>query len=310
MKFRLKKTKTVRQRQKAATSDNVRSPAFSYGANRPDQESLSNREAELISNAKNPKQFARFWLQRVGFLILILAVTAAATSSLTLSANPEIVPTADSRDSSAFLHSQATYQVAASKLIADSFFNRNKITINTASISQQLIDQFPELSSANITLPLLAHRPIIHIQASKPAIILLTNNGSYVLDSNGKAVLPSERLSSTVQEKLPKITDQSGLKVTLNHQILTSSNVNFIQTIIAQLDAKKVGIESLTLPSASSEVDAKIAGQPYFVKFNLQSGDARRQAGAFLATQAQLRRKNITPSQYIDVRVEGRAYYR
>lgn len=310
MKFRSKKTKSVRQRQRTNQDDNVRSQAFSYGANRPDQESLSNRETERLSSARSTKQAGGFWLQRVGFLILILAVTAAATSSLTLSANPEIVPTNDSRDASSFLHSQSTYQVAAAKLISESFFNRNKITINTSKISQQLVDQFPELSSASVTLPLLAHRPIIHIQASKPALVLQTSNGSYVLDSNGKALLPSDRLNPAVLQKLPRITDQSGLKVSINHQILTSGNVNFIETIIAQLAAKKVSIESLTLPSASSEVDAKIAGQPYYVKFNLQSNDARRQAGAFLATQAQLKRNNLTPSQYIDVRVEGRAYYR
>ena len=65
----------------------------------------------------------------------------------------------------------------------------------------------------------------------------------------------------------------------------------------------------MTLPPAASELDVKIAGKPYFVKFNLQADDARRQAGTFLATQAQLQRKGITPAQYIDVRVEGRAYY-
>jgi hypothetical protein len=66
----------------------------------------------------------------------------------------------------------------------------------------------------------------------------------------------------------------------------------------------------MTLPPATSELDVRVAGQPYFIKFNLQSGDARQQAGTFLATQSHLQSQNIVPSTYIDVRVDGRSYYK
>jgi hypothetical protein len=310
MKIRRTKAKSRRQRQRAVSDETGRSPAFSYGASRPDQESMANREEKRVKKAQSTTKFGQFWLRRIGLLILLLALTASVTSSLTLSTDPEIVPIEENNNSAAFLHDNATYQAAASKLIGDSFLNRNKITIDTGKISKELIKQFPELSSVSITLPLLAHRPIVHIQAATPALILHAANGSYVLDSSGKALLPSGSLSSSVREKLPQVTDQSGLEIKLNQQTLPSSNVEFIDTVVAQLTAKQVKIESMTLPAASSELDVKIAGQPYFVKFNLQTPDARRQAGTFLATQAQLQRKNTVPSQYIDVRVEGRAYYK
>ncbi len=66
----------------------------------------------------------------------------------------------------------------------------------------------------------------------------------------------------------------------------------------------------MTLPVGTSELDVRLAGQPYSVKFNLESGTARQQAGTFLATESKLKSQNVTPAEYIDVRVDGRAYYK
>ena len=91
---------------------------------------------------------------------------------------------------------------------------------------------------------------------------------------------------------------------------MSSTDISFIKTVIAQLAAKQVIVSGLTLPVASREIDANIAGVGYIVKFNLQDGKALQQAGTFLATKGRLDSQSITPSQYIDVRVPGRAYYK
>jgi len=311
MKLRKKKQiPTARQRKRSMPEDVAKqSAAFSYGANRPDHESIANREAKRSSTPTKAVSAGNYWLRRIGLLILLLAVTASATSSLTLSANPDIVAIKGANQSGAFLHSEATYQAAATKILNESILNRNKITVDTDKVSAGLLKQFPELSNVSVTLPLLAHRPVIYLETAKPALIINSSNGSYVLDSNGRALLPSGGLDSSVRDTLPTVVDQSGLEVTLGKQVLPAKNIEFITTVVGQLNARKVKISSMTLPPSASQLDAQIEGQPYYVKFNLQTNDARRQAGTFLATQAQLQRKNTLPGKYIDVRVEGRAYY-
>lgn len=311
MKLRRNKpAPTTRQRKKSEPEDNRNSAAaFSYGANRPDHESIANREAQRTSTPTKAVSAGNYWLRRAGLLILLLAITASITSSLTLSANPEIVAVKDNNGNGAFLHSEATYQAAAAKLFNESMLNRSKITVDTDKISTEMVKKFPELANVSVTLPLIAHRPIVYLEAAKPALIINAANGSYVLDTNGRALLPSGALDSSTRSGLPTVVDQSGLEVVLGKQILPAKNIEFIDTVVAQLAARKVKISSMTLPPSASQLDAQIEGQPYFVKFNLQTDDARRQAGAFLATQAQLQRKNTLPSKYIDVRVEGRAYY-
>jgi len=135
-------------------------------------------------------------------------------------------------------------------------------------------------------------------------------SGSYVLDTSGKALLGGAVPAAVMALNLPTLTDQSGLAIAVNHEALRSRDVRFIQTVVAELKTHGLTPSSLVLPVASSELDVHLLGQPYFTKFNLQSDDAPQQVGTFLAVQAQLKGQNVLPGAYVDVRVNGRAYYK
>jgi hypothetical protein len=85
--------------------------------------------------------------------------------------------------------------------------------------------------------------------------------------------------------------------------------VAFIQEVAGQLKAKNMAIDSLTLPALADELDVRVKGLPYFIKFNIQA-NPRQSAGAFLAAKQHLDSQHVTPSQYVDVRVEEKAYYK
>jgi hypothetical protein len=271
---------------------------LTYRARRSDAE--TERPAERKASAKNHS-----WLQRIGLVILLLAVLASAVNILSLSNRSKVLPlTSGSRG---FLRPTATYEQAANRLLADSIWNRNKLTVDSGRVRRELLKQFPELASVTVTVPLLAHRPLVYIQPSQPALLLTATNGTFVVDSTGKTLLRADSLTSPLS--LPTLIDQGGLRLQLNHQALPAKQVAFIQTVIAQLAAKHFVVTTLSLPRATSELDVQLNGQPYSIKFNFQSDTARLQAGTFLATIAQLQKQGVTPAHYIDVRVDGRAYY-
>lgn len=273
------------------------------------------RQSQTIStgNVRNQRLPVRqSWLPRLGLMILTAALLASVLNVVSLSSRSKVLPL-NSGAANLFLHDLSTYQAAADRLLARSIWNRNKLTINTAAIDRQLLAQFPELVSVHTALPLLAHRPVVYLQTAQPALILSTAKGDFLIDSAGKALLSGTDTAAGKVDSaagLPRVTDTSGLNVRLGRQALTRENVEFIQTVVAQLKARGVTIEGMTLPPGTSQLDVKIAGQPYYVKFNLHSDTARQQAGTYLATIAQLKRQGIMPAQYIDVRVDGRAYYR
>jgi hypothetical protein len=251
-----------------------------------------------------------FWARRSGLFLAIVAALVCAVSIISLSNQPRIVLLDVQKNSYAF-HDAAQYQQAAAKHLSSSIWNKNKITVNTGKASSDLQRQFPELSEVTITLPLVGHRPIYYLRANAPAFVIQTLSGSFVLDVTGKALITTAAAPATTVETLPIITDQSGLHATVGKQVISSREAAFIRTVITTLAAKNVSVSSLNLPAnAAQQLDVRLAGKPYVVKFNMHdTTTVRQQVGTYLATANNLAEQNITPAQYIDVRVLGRAYY-
>lgn len=303
-----------RRRPTQRRSPRLRSPEqapvpTAFRVDRPEPAREPGRQVSSEGLASSAKRFGLFWLQRVGLLVLVIAVLASVVNILSLSSEAKIVPLS-TINSQAVLQSKATYAQAANSVLASSVWNRNKITVNTGQISRQLLKRFPELNSASVTIPLLAHQPVVYIEPVQPGIILVASNGAFVIGNTGKAILSAAAPADFNQPKLPVVTDQSSFQAKLNQQALAGTSVRFVQTVVAQLAAKQYTVSGLVLPASTSELDVQLAGQPYMVKFNLQSNDPRGEAGTFLATMAQLHRQNVTPTSYVDVRVDGRAYYK
>lgn len=282
--------------------------AFSYHAQRAERSDAPGRQQARAEAKPRPK--LDFLLRRAGFIAGGVIILVCAVSLLSLSASPRIIVL--SPDSGRYyLHSDQTYQQAAAAALKRSIWNRNKVTVNTNAVIMSLQKQFPELASVSVTLPLIGNRPIVYLQPTKPVFILAAANGSYVLGESGKVLLPATQLPADSTLDLPTITAAAVSPAQPGQGALTPAETAFIQTVLAELSARHVSIGAISLPAASEELDVAIHGQPYFVKFNLHdSGGARQQTGTFLAVQAKLRSENITPKQYIDVRVPGRAYYK
>jgi hypothetical protein len=300
MKLLKKSTKpTGRQRLRP---EPVAKQNVGYNSRRSDSEPNTGRQ-----QLRRARLGLNYYLQRLGLIVLLLAVAAALANAVTLSAYPKVLPLGD--DSSPFLRPLGDYETAAAKLLSQSVWNRNKITVNAGSINRRLTAQFPELAGSTITLPLLAHRPLIYIQPAKPVLILNARNGAFIIADTGKALLRADNAGGLAKYNLPPVTDQSGLALQVGRQALPSGNMKFIQTVKAELAARGVSITSMSLPPNTAELDVQPAGQGYSVKFNLQNGTARQQAGTYLAAADYLKKHNTAPAKYVDVRVDGRAYY-
>lgn len=268
-------------------------------ADRPDEATVAarrKRRRSLLSNAR-----------AIG---VTLAVVLFVVLDLMLSTTPKVVETGDG-SGQIFLRSSATYAAAAHQLFSSSAFNRNKVTVDTKQISADMQREFPELTAVNVTLPFVGSQPVMYIQPASPKLILATqSSGTLVIDDEGRALISTTQVANLSKLHLPTVTDQSGLNVRVGASALTAANVSFITEVVGQLSAKGVAITSLTLPAASSELDVRVSGANYFIKFNLAATDARQEAGTYLAVRNYLASQKQTPSSYIDVRVPGRAYYK
>ncbi|HVX24403.1 MAG TPA: hypothetical protein VG992_03630 [Candidatus Saccharimonadales bacterium] len=295
--------------RQAAARPSSASPGYSYYAQqRTEPTSNTGRQLSRAAGAQ-AKRVGHFWLPRFGLAILLAVVILSVINGLLLNANASVMPltTSTSRN---FLQPLSVYQSAADKLLASSVWNHNKVTINTGAISRSMLKQFPELSTVSVSLPLLGHRPILYIEPDQPALLLMSGNAEYALATSGRALEIVNRGDELTKHGLPVVVDQSNLALQLGQPALPSQNVTFILTVLTELRVKHFTPTSLTLPAATGELDVHLKNQPYFIKFNLENNDPRQQSGTFLATIANLHDHNVTPKDYIDVRVDGRAYYK
>ena len=308
MIFKRKSPETNNRRQPNLAGASDRLPTrTAYYSRRTDDEANLGRQKNRPSAKPKSNSILNFWLQRFGLLVLLVVILVSVVSAVNLNNDARIISLKSS--GSSFLRDSTIYQKSVNHILSKSIWNRNKITIDTNQVRKQMLLQYPELSDVSVVLPLLAHRPVVYLTPSSPALVISGVNGSFILDINGKALLSVKDVKTIPSLKLPILTDQSGLKLVLGQRVLSSTDISFIQGMIAQLAAKHVVVSGLTLPVASREIDASIAGVGYIVKFNLQDGKPLQQAGTFLATKMRLDSQSITPSQYIDVRVPGRAYW-
>lgn len=287
-----------------------RPQVFSYHANRSEQAYNLGRSEPRDQDVRRRQRLLKELRQRFGMLFAAIALIVCVFYVLLLSSSVKIVALTGTTNDY-FLRSTKTYQAAATRLFRSSILNGNKLTVDTQKITFEMKRQFPELSDVSIALPIMSHRPVVYVSPTAPAIILSTSNVSYVLDTNGRALIDDSKVADPAKLQVPTVTDQSGQPVKLGEVVLSGDTVQFIRTVLAQLQAKSIGVDSLTLPAnAAYELDVKPKGVGYFVKFNLHSNNPLQQAGTYLAVRARLDQQNIRPDSYIDVRLDGRAYYK
>ena len=277
------------------------SPAFSYYSNNRGGEPVSARQG-MPSGPEPAKR--RFASAQFSLWLLVAVGVACFTKVLWLSTNPEVVVIGNNAVSGTYLQSNQVYADAARDLLRSSITNRSKLTANLNGTAREMEREFPELQAVSLGVPLISSRPIVYIQVAQPSVILQTGHGNYALNSSGVVLAKLRSLPADV----PLLADQSGGKPEPGKQYLPSSTISFVKTVTYQLKAANITAEVFTQPPQSPyQLDVRLQGAPYYLKFNLQA-DAMTQSGAAVATIQQL--GGSLPAGYIDVRVPGRVYYK
>lgn len=317
------KAKNNKSNHKVVRSEeevNLLTPVIAYQPSKAKRTvTKKGRQNSKIKNKSQPKVLSvtsipkikkpNFFYQRLAFIIIVLIFINFLFHLISVSPNPKIVMLSVNANQSYYKNKNLYGQLVANQLKYN-FWDGNKFTINTQTISHKILTKFPELTKVHVVVPLFSSQPIVYIQPNQAAIILDATNGSYIIDTAGYSLMPTQKASNLAQLNLPVVIDQHGNPVVPGKQVLTTTEVSFIQTVQLELAAGHYPVYEFSMPSMSNQLNATFIKQPYYVKFNLQSGDARQQSGTFLAVIHYLTAHNITPSQYIDVRINGRAYYK
>lgn len=301
-----KKSPAPTPRRQTAVQPSKNKAVFSYYQNRDEQPDGSKSRAK--------PSFLDGLKQRIKHLPTVIAgliLLACLLFALSLSTTPRVSVVNDQSKTAAaaFLRPAEEYRQAAQGLLSKSVLSGNKITLDTASVEQQLQEQFPEITSVAVVVPLISRTPVIYVQVAEPVLLLESGPSKYIIDEKGRALIAADKVGDIGSLSLIPVKDAAQLTIQPGSQVLTGKDVTFMRTVRDQLTAKGLKVSRMELPAQASEVHVYLEGKPYFIKLTTTS-DPLQQVGAYLALNQHLEGKKVVPSSYVDVRVAERVYYK
>lgn len=203
----------------------------------------------------------------------------------------------------------ASYQTEINKIWSGSLNNLTKITADTTSVEQEILTTFPELASVQIEMPVIGRRPLITLH-TEPSVAILTNmTGAYYVSQDGKILARvGGDYSYTGTSKLVAVTDNSGLHPEAGEYVLNHNQMRALRMYEQGLEDNSIAVESIVLPTEINQLDIYLKKESYYIKFNFLE-DVRQSIGAFIAAQDTIQNQQ-KPSQYIDVRVPEKVFYK
>lgn len=268
----------------------------------------SSRLSDIKTKSRNSIKTESKNKKKVMFTMVVLLFVLVVLLIIYISPNPKIKIINSSQDTT-LIKPVSTYQKFIDNLLRKSVINRTKLTIDTINLEKTISQQFPEFNKVEVTLPLIGNKPTVVLVSAKPTFLLTSINGSFVVGSDGRVIANASNISQTSLGNLPVVQDDSGVDIVPGKIILPIKTVEFINQVIQQLAVKNIAVTSLVLPRLAGELHVKIKDKTYYIKFNFNA-EPRQAIGTFLAVKKKIDSEHLEVKEYIDVRVEERAYYK
>ncbi len=204
------------------------------------------------------------------------------------------------------LYSKEFYTSQVGAVLNSSVFNHSKLTLNIRAFKAAIQAKLPEVSDVTVSIPLIGRKPIVGLSIIPAQYLLsLPDASSYIVGATGVVLANARGLASSSYSNLQVLQEDVPLKVNVGKAIMTETDINFIQTVAANLHSAGQTVSSLELPVGASELFVHLKGESYVIKFALNR-DARQQVGAYLAVKNKL--GGNVPMSYVDVRIGERVY--
>jgi len=180
---------------------------------------------------------------------------------------------------------------------------KNLLFLNTDKLSSVIRARYPTVEKVNINRTLWLTLQV-SVKEAEVALIWRTGTIDWVLGDDGRIL----KKNDATNKQLGSVKDTAQLSVKTGDQVVDRQFVKFVRDIYAQ--ATNYGL---------SVVDTEIVNTTQELTLRLQNGqtircdttqDAKEQLKAVQGTYDTAKRTGKPVTQYIDVRIPGRAFYK
>lgn len=298
--------KRSNQIRKSASITKTNANNFTYSSKRNEVSKKTSRQSIEELNKQRAKTKPKF-VVHIGALIIVFAIFGSLIYFLTLNMNVKVKIVDNGENLT--LRDQSIYKQVATDFASQSILNRSKLMFDSQGLTAKIKQEFPEVAGVDVGLPLLSRQIVLNLQLTKPVFILDSKQNSYLIGSNGVALLKTTDVSDLSKLNLLTVTDQSTLAIELGKPAIPKEQALFISTVLEQFEKQNMPIESIIIPTNLYDLHLKIQGLNYFLKLNILE-DPKQQVGSFVALKNHLDAKGQAPAEYVDLRVGERVFYK
>jgi cell division septal protein FtsQ len=183
-------------------------------------------------------------------------------------------------------------------------FSRNLFTIGAARIETELPAADKRLRTVEVKRQ-WPNNVLLVVEERQPALAWKSGEQTYVIDDSGVTMGSLSQIGLT----LPLVTDSTNLPVKAGDRLVPASFVKFCQDLI-ELVPKKTGLQitGLRIHETTSEL-AAVTNRNFYIKFDT-TRPADGEVADLQAVMDTLNKQKKTPTEYVDLRIAGKAYYK
>ena len=260
---------------------------------------ISNSSSDDVLGKRRLNNLRRFWFGLIVLISIIVVLCYLGTLSIT----PHI-----SISGTAY-RPIAEYQSIVSRQFSLDLRNRFKPLMDSKQIESNVLKSIPEAQSVDVKSSLLGHRAEVNLVIPKPvAVFSQSNKNNLILSERGRLLL-AESQSSTDNTSLPTLKNSTGISGEAGEQYMRPDEAKALVELVKQYKTNGLNNVEYSLTNIPHELQAKEAGRGYYVRYLLDN-TITKQYGALQATQKELQKIGQNPSEYIDVRLVEKVYYK
>lgn len=197
------------------------------------------------------------------------------------------------------------YQQAIAQYLKERPLQRFNFWLNEASLSTYLAGRYLEVSTVTKTDSALFSAANFSVSLRRPEVAWKLGDADYFVDASGVSFRDNYFAPPSV-----RVRDNSGLQPSSGDLLVSGRFLGFIGQVVALTNASPVGqVSEIVVPGISSrQIEMRLASRGYPIKLYVER-EATFQVEDLVRAVAYFDKRAVSP-EYIDVRVEGKAYYR
>jgi len=199
--------------------------------------------------------------------------------------------------------SQEAISQAADEYLRTNPVQRNVLFLNTKDMAQAVKTQEPTLASVKVSRTLLLGLNV-QVVESQPSLVWQTGDQAWLIAEDGRVL----RQAKAGEGTFGRIIDTAQLTVKVGDKVADKQFVIFAREFISLAGKKGVDIESSAIGATTRELNIRLKNG-IVIRTDTARG-AAEQVEAYLATIATAQQQNKKPTEYVDVRIPGKAFYK